>query len=217
DPVDPVNDYGTAFAPYFISLSLWVGALIMFVMIYLNPQMRFKKKLIKNMHMDIKFLLYPALGVAQAVGLGLILTNALHLKLNNPAMFYVVITLISLCFISIEQFLIVHLGDIGKFVVIMLLILQLTSSGGTFPNELVPKFFNVINGAMPMTYSIYALKETISGSTGSFLNYNVMVLAVTMIIFLAASLFLTGRKKAKSIDEIESEIVHRRESSTLQG
>ncbi len=214
--VDYVPDYGTAFAPYFISLSLWVGALIMFVMIYLNPQMRFKRKLVKNMHMDVKFLIYPLIGVIQAVALALVLINALNLHLTNTFMFFVVIVLVSLSFISIVQFLIVHLGDIGKFLVILLLILQLTASGGTFPNELVPKFFNVINPFMPMTYAIYALKETISGQNAGFLNQNIAVLAVIMVVFLVASLLLTGRKKTKSIDEIESEFVHNRETQSLE-
>lgn len=216
-PIDPVDGYGTAFAPYFISLSLWVGALIMFVMIYLNPQMRFKKKVVKNAHMDVKLLMYPALGVAQALGLGIVLINVLHLKPTDMSMFFVVTTLTSLCFISIEQFLIVHLGDVGKFLVILLLIFQLTSSGGTFPNELVPKFFNAINQFMPMTYSIYALKETISGHNSAFLNQNMLVLTIIMVVFLIASLLLAGRKKAKSLDDIESEFVHKREGTTIQG
>lgn len=214
--VDQINDYGTAFAPYFISLSLWVGALIMFVMIYLNPQMRFKKKIVKNMHMDIKYLIYPLIGIAQAVALALVLINALNLHLTDTFMFFVVIILVSLSFISIVQFLIVHLGDIGKFLVILLLILQLTASGGTFPNELVPKFFNMINPFMPMTYAIYALKETISGHNSGFLSQNIIILAVIMVVFLVASLLLTGNKKAKSLDEIENKFVHKREGTSAE-
>lgn len=214
--VDPVSDYGTAFAPYFISLSLWVGALIMYIMIYLNPQMRFKKKLVKNMHMDVKFLVYPLIGIVQALALAVVLINGLNLQLTNKPMFFAVIILVSLCFISIVQFLIVHLGDVGKFLVILLLILQLTASGGTFPNELVPKFFSSINPYMPMTYAIYALKEAISGHNSSFLNQNIIILAVIMVVFLVASLWLTGRKKAKSLDDIESEFVHKRENHAAE-
>ncbi len=214
--VDPVSDYGTAFAPYFISLSLWVGALIMFVMIYLNPQIRFKKKIIKNMHMDIKFLIYPALGVITAIGLGLVLINELKLKPTHTGMFFLVITLVSLCFISIVQFLIVHLGDVGKFFTILLLILQLTSSGGTFPNELIPGFFKTINPFMPMTYSVYALKETISGNNSNFLNQNILIIAVIMVVFLVASLLLSGRKKARLADDEGSEFIPKNENSSIQ-
>jgi putative membrane protein len=112
--------------------------------------------------------------------------------------------------------LIVHLGDVGKFLVILLLILQLTASGGTFPNELVPKFFVNINPYMPMTYAIYALKEPISGHNSSFLNQNIIILAVIMVVFLVASLLLTGRKNAKSLDEVESAFVHNRETKTAE-
>lgn len=202
--IDAVSDYGTAFGPYFISLSLWVGALIMFIVIYLNPQMKFKRKLVKSAHMDIKFLMYPLIGIVQGVALALILLNVLNLKVTDKFMFFGVIILVSLCFISIVQFLIVNLGDVGKFLAMLLLILQLTASGGTFPNELVPKFFNVINPFMPMTYSIYALKETISGGNNNFMIKNIIVLAVIMVVFLLASLLLTGNKSATAIDEIEN-------------
>lgn len=210
--VDAVHDYGTAFAPYFMSLSLWVGALIMFIVIYLNPQMRFKRKLVKNVHMDVKFLVYPLIGIAQGVALALILLNILDLKVTNEPMFFGAIILISLTFISIVQFLIVNLGDVGKFLAMLLLILQLTASGGTFPNELVPKFFNDINAYMPMTYAIYALKEVISGRNYDFLYQNMLILGGIMLVFLLASLLLTGNKSAKSIDEVESEYVHKREN-----
>ncbi len=209
--VDPVHDYGTAFAPYFVSLSLWVGALIMFIVIYLNPEIRFRRKLLKKAHLDIKFIIYPLIGVAQSIALGFILLSILKLNVVNEPLFFAVIILTSLCFISIVQFLIVNLKDIGKFLAMVLLILQLTASGGTFPNELVPKFFNIINPFMPMTYSIYSLKETISGCNYGFLYQNMLVLAGITVVFLVASLILSANKHSKSIDEIESELIHERE------
>ncbi len=209
--IDSVHDYGTAFAPYFVSLSLWVGALIMFIVIYLNPEMRFKRRLLKNAHMDIKFLAYPLLGIVQGVALGIILLTVLNLHVVNVPMFFAVIILTSLCFVSIVEFLIVNLKDVGKFLAMVLLILQLTASGGTFPNELVPKFFNIINPFMPMTYSIYGLKETISGCNYGFLYQNILIIAAITVVFMVASLLISGNKHFKSIDEAESEIVHKRE------
>jgi putative membrane protein len=216
EDVDKVSDYGTAFAPYFVSLSLWVGALIMFVVIYLNPQIRFRRKLVKGAHMDIKFLMYPLISIAQGGALAFILLEVLHLGVTNKALFYGVVILAALCFNAIIQFLIVNLGDVGKFLAMLMLILQLTSSGGTFPNELVPKFFNMINAYMPMTYSIYALKEVISGGNGTFLLQNILILAGILVVFLLASLLLTGNKTARSIDDVESEYIQKREKASAE-
>jgi putative membrane protein len=85
------------------------------------------------------------------------------------------------------EFLIVNLGEVGKFTAIVLLILQLTACGGTFPMELVPGFFNKISPVMPMTYSVNSLKEVISGVDYGFLYSNLAVLAGITIAFFAIS------------------------------
>lgn len=85
---------------------------------------------------------------------------------------------------------------------IVLLILQLTASGGTFPNELVPKFFKVINPFMPFTYTISALREIISGITYSVLNTDVLVLLLMLIFFLTVSvLFKNNADRMQKIIE----------------
>ena len=86
------------------------------------------------------------------------------------------------------RFLLVQLRDVGKFLAILLLILQLTFCGGTFPMELVPDFFNVLNPFMPMTYSVNALKEVISGNDYGYLTQNIVVLAAIALAFLVLNL-----------------------------
>lgn len=101
-------------------------------------------------------------------------------------------------FIAIIQFFVVYLKDLGKFLSIALLILQLTSCGGTFPMETVPQFFNVLYPFMPMTYAVGLLKEVISGLNSSIALYNAGILLAILIVFMGATLLLSKIKHDKS-------------------
>ncbi|HEX3029511.1 MAG TPA: YhgE/Pip domain-containing protein [Clostridia bacterium] len=197
--LNPVPDYGTAFAPYFMSLSLWVGSLLIFYTIYLDPEIKFKR-VARNSKGYLRFFSYYIIAIVQALVLGVVIEKGLGLDVKNIPLFYGVCILVSLTFISIMQFLIVHLRDVGKFIAILLLILQLTSCGGTFPMELVPKFFNDLFDFMPMTYSVNVFKETISGIDYGYLTRNVIILGVTMIVFLLVS-FIISKKTGLNKDE----------------
>ncbi|ACL76308.1 YhgE/Pip domain-containing protein [Ruminiclostridium cellulolyticum] len=185
-----IPDYGTAFTPYFVSLSLWVGALLMFFAIYLDEEVRFRKFSSKSKGI-MRFFAYTLIGIAQALVLDFVIVKGLHLEVANMGLFVLTSIIISLSFTSIMRFLLVQLRDVGKFLAILLLILQLTSCGGTFPMELVPRFFNVLNPFMPMTYSVNALREVIAGINNGFLAQNLIVLVTVMIGFLILNLVVS--------------------------
>jgi putative membrane protein len=196
-----IPDYGTAFTPYFVSLSLWVGALMMFFAIYLDPDVKFRR-LAKESRGLLRYAAYSFIGIAQALILDIVLLAVLHLQVANTFLFIAASIVISLSFTSIIRFLLTQLKDVGKFAAILLLILQLTSCGGTFPMELVPHFFNVINPFMPMTYSVNTLKEVISGISNGYLVQNLLILVAIMVVFtilnLAASKLRLGNLLADS-------------------
>lgn len=207
DPVEVVTDnvvsvpnYGTAFAPYFMSLSLWVGALIMFVGIYMDSKAKFKILTENSEHKLARGFIYLAIGFAQAVILAWILQYSLGLQVAHPVYYYAACCLVSMVFIAIVQFLMIYLKDVGKFLTIVLLILQLTSCGGTFPMETVPKFFNVLYPYMPMTYSVGLFKEVISGTIGSQARNNTIILLIILVAFMVlSSLFARGKSKKEAI------------------
>lgn len=203
EKVNPIPDYGTAFTPYFVSLSLWVGALIMFIAIYLDEKVRFRRSK-QNSKGIARYLTYTGIGVAQAIVLAFVLRRGLHLEVKQVGLFYLTCIAISLAFVSIVRFLIVHLADVGKFVAILLLILQLTACGGTFPMELVPRFFQVINPAMPMTYSVDILREVISGVDYSNFYGNLTVLSGITLTFLLLNIGVAQirRKRKPDMDPI---------------
>lgn len=194
--VNSIPDYGTAFTPYFVSLSLWVGALMMFFAIYLDPDVKFRR-LNKNSKGFLRFAGYTLIGIAQALVLDITILNGLQLQVKSTGIFVLVSIIISLAFTSIMRFLLVQLRDVGKFIAILLLILQLTSCGGTFPMELVPDFFNIVNPFMPMTYSVNALKEVISGIDYGYLAQNLIVLGGIALAFLALNLIASKLRLGK--------------------
>lgn len=186
EPYAQVDEYGIVFAPYFMSLSLWVGALILFVVLYYDMDNRFK---LLGKNADNKILrafLYLLLAIAQAIILGFILKQALGFTVTNEWLYYMSCILISTVFLSIIQFLIVNFNDVGKFLAILLLIFQLTASGGTFPIETTPEFFQNIYPYMPMHYSVDLIKESIITIDNGLIGNSVGVLVgflITTILF----------------------------------
>ena len=199
DPVDVVTDsvttvpnYGTAFAPYFLSLSLWVGGLIIFVGIYYDPDNKFRILSRESEHKMARSFIYLLIGFTQAIVLGILLLFGLGLKVANIPLYFLSCCLVSLVFISMIQFFMVYLKDLGKFISMVLLILQLTSCGGTFPMETVPKMFNVLYPFMPMTYSVGLFKNSISGVDTQSTLYNAGILTAILAVFLVLTLVFSA-------------------------
>lgn len=197
DPVDVnendyghVSSYGLGFAPYFMSISLWVGGLIALVMLYNDPENRFRimSKNAKNPY--LRTALYMVIAAAQGLVLGFILKMGLGYSVTNDLLYYATCVLVSMTFTSIILFLIENFSDVGKFLCILLLVLQLAASGGTFPIETVPKFFQSIYNYMPMNYSIRLIKESLIQSDNSMTWNNGMVLVGILIAFIAVVVIL---------------------------
>ncbi|MDF2567524.1 MAG: hypothetical protein K0R90_980 [Oscillospiraceae bacterium] len=197
--INPVPNYGTAFAPYFLSLSLWVGALIIFFGIFLDADNKFKVLSRDSDKKVVRSFVYLLIGLVQAILLAIILKIFLGLQVHNLPLYFMSCCLVSVVFISIVQFLLVFFRDIGKFLAMVLLILQLTSCGGTFPMETVPKFFNVLYPFMPMTYSVNLFKESISGADTAQVWFNSGILVAILVGFMALTIILSKHKKAKKL------------------
>ena len=198
DVIHPIPNYGTYFSPYFMSLSLWVGALIIFFGIYLDADGRFAILSRNSTNRVARSFIYLLIGFAQAIVLGIVIVAGLGLDVKHLGLFFLSVCLVSMVFISIVQFCLVHLGDLGKFFAIALLILQLTSCGGTFPMETVPKFFNILFPFMPMTYSVALFKDTISGTITSDFWINVVVLSAILVAFFLATVLWSHKKKERA-------------------
>jgi putative membrane protein len=193
---DKVANYGSGFAPYFICLALWVGGLVSFFAI------DFTKKPNSKLSATAKYLVLCVVGVIQAVLVDLVLRYGLGLSVVNVWQYYAFTILISISFMAILQLIIQHLGDIGRYLAIVLLIFQLTSAAGTFPKETLPVFFKAISPYLPMTYGVQGLRDIIFSNDLSGLlvptGYLVIVLAISFII----NLLFTKNQIVKSIKKV---------------
>lgn len=181
-----VDSYGIAFTPLFLCIGLWVGALMAYVVLYYDHDERFgifgmnaKNKILQN-------LIYLGLGAVEGLLTGWLLKAGLGFEVQNMTLYYGSSILIGITFMSIIQFLIRNFGDIGKFLALIILVLQLAAAGGTFPIETIDKAFQAVSPYLPMTYSIKLLREvlvpTASNFKGTYIGILVGIIAVTMLI-----------------------------------
>lgn len=171
-----IPNYGTGFSPYFIPLSLWVGGLVVYFVLSPLP-LRSVRTGAPAARVALSGLLPGiALAAAQATILVAVLRWGLDIDpVSQPALLGFVI-LIAVVFSAILQWLSSAFGPAGKLLTIVLLMLQITSAGGTFPLETAPAFFRAISPFLPMTYAVSGLREAISGGDWSLLVHDSWVL-----------------------------------------
>lgn len=196
-----IDAYGIGFAPYFISLSLWVGALMAFVVLYYDQDNRFKLFGKNAKKKILRTALYGLLAIAQGFSLGFLLKLGLGYNVTNIWLYYGSCILIAILFLNIVEFLIVTFGDIGKFAALIILILQLAATGGTFPVETIPQGFQKLTNFLPMTYTIKLLKESLVLIDGNLLFRNFMILLVMAVAFIGINAFNDVVRKGKEIYE----------------
>ncbi|MET8252487.1 YhgE/Pip family protein, partial [Micromonospora sp. NPDC005197] len=183
----PAGSYGVGFAPYFLGLALWVGAMITYML--LRP--------VNRRHVMsgapawrvalAGFLPAAAVGLAQAGVLFTVVTLVLGLAPVHPAATLGLLALVSLAFTAIMQWLGAQLGPAGRLAALALLMLQLTSSGGTYPVQTSPGFFQAIHPWLPMSYVVAGLRHTINGGPAG----PVVTAALVLLGFAVAALALT--------------------------
>lgn len=200
NPMYSIKTYGEGFAPYFIPLSLWVGAIMMFFVI--TDKVDDDIKASPASLVLGKFISYGYIGIMQAV-LASIAVLCLGLHPKNIVLYFVFNIFMSYVFIAIIQSLIFLLGQAGRLLSIVLLILQLTSCAGTFPLEVVPKFFKVLNPFMPFTYCSSALRELVGGPDYTIFFKDMGILAAVAVVFLMISVVMKGH--ADKLQEVIEE------------
>lgn len=181
--VNKVPNYGTGFAPYFISLGLFVGALLISIVFPLvEPAIKPKNGF---SWFASKTVILAVVGLLQSLIVVLISLFVLKIEMANVGAFILLSIITSYVFLALIQMLVTILGDPGRFLAIIVLILQLTTSAGTFPLELVPKALHVFNKILPMTYTVQGFKAAISTGDMGFFGFNIAILLTYMIAFLA--------------------------------
>ncbi|MCU4927903.1 YhgE/Pip domain-containing protein [Bacillus cereus] len=200
-----VPNYGTGFTPYFLSLGLFVGALLLSIVYPLRDTVGVPKSGFS--WFLSKFGVLLSVGIIQAVVADVILLFGLGVEVQSIPYFILFSIITSLAFIALIQCLVTAFGDAGRFIAIITLIMQLTTSAGTFPLELIPKFLQPFNAWLPMTYSVSGLKAVVSSGDFDFMWQNIgmlMIFIVVLSLGTIASLTLMHKRQFKNVAENQS-------------
>ena len=182
----PMRNYGTAMTPFYSVLSLWVGMTLLVSMFSVEAHGEYN-------HMEVyfgKLLLFLTIGMTQALIVALGDLYLLKIYCVNPALFVTGILFTSITFVAIVYSLVSVFGNVGKVTAIILLVLQVAGSGGTFPIQLTPKFFQIINPFLPFTYAISFARESIGGVVQSVLVKDIVIMLSYIVASILISIFL---------------------------
>lgn len=182
----PMRNYGTAMTPFYSVLALWVGMTLLVSMFSVEAHGEYN-------HMEVyfgKLLLFLTIGMTQALIVSLGDLYLLKIYCVNPALFVTGILFTSVVFVAIVYSLVSVFGNVGKVTAIILLVLQVAGSGGTFPIQLTPKFFQIINPFLPFTYAISFARESIGGVVQSVLVKDIVIMLIYIVASILISIFL---------------------------
>jgi putative membrane protein len=182
----PLNAYGSAMAPLFMNLTLWIGVFMLLVILRQEVDDEGVPNLTLTQRYMARWLFFALLCVGQAA---VCCAGCLFIGVQcaNVPLFFLTAIVTSLTYLSIQYALALTLLHVGKGLCIIMVFAQIPGATGLYPIEMTPPFFRAIYPLMPFTYGINALRETIGGLYGASLFQMLGVLAL-----FAASGFVLG-------------------------
>lgn len=194
------NSYGTSMAPFYTALAAWVGCTMSTAVIKTDIDYRNKKfrKIKPYQAFWGRFMLFALIAILQGIVIS-VGDLVLGVETQNDLLFIASTMLISLVFVTIIYPLVVTFGKFGAGIAVVILVLQVAGSGGTFPIELLPGFFQNVQPFMPFNPALNILRETIGGFYNNSYLINLAVLLGHIVIPL--SIGLVFRKPIISVKE----------------
>ena len=188
-----IENYGSAMTPFYTVLSIWVGSLLMSSLLTTKVEDEEKKYKPYQKYFG-RGLLFIIISLFQTLIITLGDMYVLGTQATSPYRFVVYALLISLLFSSIIYTIVCILGNVGKAVCIVLLVLQLGSSGGTFPIQMTSEFFQALYPKVPFTYSIGLLREAVGGVYIPAVERDIKILFIYLIVVLVGGAILVSLK-----------------------
>ena len=185
-PIYPIENYGSAMAPFYTVLAIWVGGVILVAII--KPHARLDG-LVDPTPRELYFGRYIMFFLLSQIQAAVIITgDLLILKIQclHPGLLYLTGSLTALTFSLLIYSLALSFGDVGKAIVVVVMVLQIAGSSGTFPIELLPEIYQKIYRFFPFPYAIDAMRECICGLYGDYYITQFLFL----LLFCAAALVI---------------------------
>jgi putative membrane protein len=214
DPVEIRNiaqttagSYGAGLAPFFVSLAAWIGGYVLFLLVrpLSNRAMAANQT---PLRVALGGWLAPAaLGAAQVLLLIALLAFGLRIMPSHLVLTPLFLVLVSVTFVAIVQALNAWLGTAGQFLALVLMLVQLVTSGGTFPWQTIPTSLHGLHHVLPMSYSVEALRHLLYGGDLSVVARDVALLLAWLAGALLLSSLAARRLRVWSVSRIKPELV----------
>ena len=190
--VFPVANYGSAMAPLFVNLALWIGGFVLVVLLKLEVDTKGVEGITARQAYLGRWLLLAVMSIVQAL-IVTVGTLLIGVQAASALAFVGTGVLIGLAYLSIIYALSVSFGFVGKGLTVLLVIMQIPGASGLYPIEVMPGFFRALYNFFPFSYGINALRETLAGFYDGHYWRSMAVLAVYVALAFALGLFLRPR------------------------
>ena len=181
-----IDKYGSGVAPFYTTLSIWVGMTILVSLLKVAPSKKEFLEMKPTKQFFGKYQLFFIVSQIQTLIVVLGDIFLLKIQLVDPLLFYLAAAAGSFVFSLLVYSLTVSFGDIGKAFAVIVMVIQIAGSGGTYPIEALPTFFQVVYKFFPFPYVIDAMRECIGGFYGNTYGSNMLML----LFFVAAALLI---------------------------
>lgn len=189
EAIYPIATYGSAMAPFYTVLAIWVGGLILVAIIHVGvkPQKE---------HPDVKpyqayfgrYITFFLIGQAQALLVTLGDLYYIGIQCVSPFKFWLAASVTSFVFTIFMYSLTVAMGNVGEALAVVIMVIQVAGAGGTFPIEVLPKVYQKIYEFLPFTYAMNAMRECVGGSYQlnywKYLGYLCIYVIISLLIGL---------------------------------
>lgn len=188
-----LDHFGSGMAPFYTVLAIWASALLSVSLMHPHIKRRDEfPNLTSRQEYFGRYFIFFAIG--QLTALITVLGNLYYIGIQcyNPFLFWLAAAMTSLVATLINYGFVFALGSTGEALSIITLVIQVAGSGGTYPVEMLPRFFQVLYGVMPFKYSMNAMRETIAGSyDGTYIKCILVLLLMAVVAILLGLLLHT--------------------------
>ncbi len=213
NPIYPVENNGSAMAPFYTTLAIWVGCTILVALVKVNPSEQALEELGNPKPRYVyfgRFFFFFIVSFLQATLLGLGDLFYLNIQCIHPWYFMLTCWFTAFIYMNIIYALVVSFGDVGKAIAVLLLVIQVAGSGGSFPPEMLPIFFQKLYPWLPFVSSMNAMRACIAGIYKMELWFELLWLAHYIIPSLLLGLILR-----KPVIRLNEWVEHQLESTKI--
>lgn len=186
----PVENYGSAVTPFYTTLAIWVGALILTAILKVHPD-KTQYPGAKGWQLFFgRYMLFFVMGQLQTVVTVLGDLKLLHVQCLHPGYFWLACAFTSMIFSLLIFSLVSAFGDVGKAAAVVIVVLQIAGSSGTYPIELLPEFFQNVYIFFPFPYAINAMRESVAGFYENAFTIYLLKLCLFIPVSLAIGIWI---------------------------